>query len=353
MADATITELAASDLDEAAWFLARESTGADPTSDAAAAASARLRWLMLENPARLDDVPLGWVLRDDRGAIVGAMTCVPGRFAVNGHRFTALMSSNYYVSPSQRGVGLGIFLRYLKLGGRFPLYCTTAGGQSGPLWERFGGFAIADQDHEMLGVAGPGAVVEEAVWRRTGSRWLARAAGGSAVVLPRGAWRRAAGDAELEELSTVEAVTAIGLPESTEVVSTVRDRAYLHWRYFSHGAQHRAMFAYRRAGAARPSMVVVERVVRGHRGQIRGLTVSDLWGPLPPEDLPLLAGLLDAKYSRSYDMLVIRGQSPARQEALCRAGFVRRGFAAPVAWCIDRAGMLPTRDWYLVPADSE
>jgi hypothetical protein len=127
-------------------------------------------------------------------------------------------------------------------------------------------------------------------------------------VLPRGAWRRrVAADAELEELSTVEAVAAIGLPESTDVVSAVRDRAHIHWRYFSHGSRHRSVFAYRRADATGPSMIVVEPVVRGHRGQIRGLTVSDLWGPLAPEDLPILAGLLDTRYSQSYDMLVIRG----------------------------------------------
>lgn len=353
MADTVITELREADLEAAARFLARESSGVEPAAAAAAHAAARLRWLLLDNPARRDDVPLGWLLRDDAGEVVGAMTCVPQRFAIDGRRLTALMSADYYVSPSHRGPGLGIFLRYLRLGDRFPLYCTTAGAATGPLWARFGGAAIAGQDHELLGVAAPAAVIEEAVWRRSGSRWLARVAGGVAAAAPGGGWRRRpADDADLEPLTSADAAAAVVLQEPAGVLAAVRDRSFLHWRHFSRDAAARGVYAYRRAGAAGPSLVVVDRCMRGHRGQVRGLTVSDLWGPLDPQDLPTLAALLDSRYSGSYDTLTFRGQSPARQAALRRAGFVRRGFAAPLAWCIDRAGLLPTRDWYLVPADA-
>lgn len=353
MADTTITELAEPDLDEAARFLARESTGVEPSAEAAAFAADRLRWLMLDNPSRRDDVPLGWLMRSDHGAIVGAMTCIPQRFAVAGRRFTPLMSANYYVSPPHRGGGLGLFLRYLELGKRFPLFCTTAGPQSGPLWARFGGYAIADQDHEWLGIANVGPVAEEAVVRRTGSRWLGRVVGGTAALVPGGRWRRCAvAGARLEELATADEAAALDLPEVDGSLAAVRDRAFLHWRHFSHDAPQRGVFAYRRTRGSAPSLIVVDRGVRGHRGQIRSVTVADAYGPLEPEDLPIVAGLLEARCSGSYDTLVFRGQPAERQAALRRAGFVRRGFAAPVAWCIDRAGLLPTRDWYLVPADA-
>lgn len=354
MPDATITELTEADIDDAAVFLVRHSRGCEPSADSAVAACARLRWIMLANPARRDDVPLGWLLRDSRGSITGAMTCIPWRFVLDGRRFTALMSANYYVSQPYRGIGLGLFLRYIKLGSFFPLFCTTAGSQSGPLWARFGGYPIADQDHEMIGVATPRVVVEEAMWRCTGSRWLARGVGVAAATVPRSSWRRWTPiDARLEELVTVDAIDSLGLPAPAGVLTAVRDREFLHWRYFAHDAPLSAVFAYRRGGSVGPSLIAVDRAVRGHRGQIRGLTVSDVWGPLDPQDLLSLAALLDSRYSGTYDTLVFRGQTAERQAALRRAGFIRRAFAAPVAWCIDRAGLLPTRKWYLVPADAQ
>jgi hypothetical protein len=50
---------------------------------------------------------------------------------------------------------------------------------------------------------------------------------------------------------------------------------------------------------------------------------------------------------------VLRGMDEARQDMFCRLGFTRRQFDAPNGWFLDKSGFLPTRDWYLVPADGD
>jgi hypothetical protein len=52
-------------------------------------------------------------------------------------------------------------------------------------------------------------------------------------------------------------------------------------------------------------------------------------------------------------VIVFRGQPPERQEALRAAGLLHRALPRAVGVCIDRHGLLPTRSWYLVPADGD
>src|ERR1700676_3731539 len=66
----------------------------------------RLRWLVGDNPARLDEAPPGWVLRTRSGRIAGSMLCVPQRFASGHDTRTFLLSSGYYVEQPYRGLGL-------------------------------------------------------------------------------------------------------------------------------------------------------------------------------------------------------------------------------------------------------
>jgi hypothetical protein len=52
-------------------------------------------------------------------------------------------------------------------------------------------------------------------------------------------------------------------------------------------------------------------------------------------------------------VIVFRGQPAERQEVLGRAGFLRRPLPRSVGVCIDRHQLLPTRSWYLLPADGD
>jgi hypothetical protein len=62
---------------------------------------------------------------------------------------------------------------------------------------------------------------------------------------------------------------------------------------------------------------------------------------------------LAALYREQADVIVFRGQPPERQQVLAQAGFVRRALPRAVGVCIDKHGLLPTRSWYMVPADGD
>jgi hypothetical protein len=92
---------------------------------------------------------------------------------------------------------------------------------------------------------------------------------------------------------------------------------------------------------------------RGGRGQVRALMVLDYWGALPPGAIADVARQLAALYRERADVIVFRGQPAARQRVLREAGFVRRALPRAIGVCIDRHDLLPTRSWYMVPADGD
>ena len=62
-----LQEIAPFDLEDVARFISRVSGSKAPL----AAAVARLKWILLENPAREPGDPLGWLLRSATGDVVG------------------------------------------------------------------------------------------------------------------------------------------------------------------------------------------------------------------------------------------------------------------------------------------
>jgi hypothetical protein len=92
---------------------------------------------------------------------------------------------------------------------------------------------------------------------------------------------------------------------------------------------------------------------RGYRQQIVALHVLDVFGPSEPDSYATITKLLVHEYHRQIDVVVFRCLDPAGQQALRRIGFVRRPFAAPIAWCRDKFGFVPSKNWYFVPADGD
>jgi hypothetical protein len=86
---------------------------------------------------------------------------------------------------------------------------------------------------------------------------------------------------------------------------------------------------------------------------VRALMVLDYWGALPAAEIANAARQLAAAYRREADVIVFRGQPPERQQVLRAAGFLRRALPRAVGVCIDRHALLPTRSWYMVPADGD
>jgi hypothetical protein len=350
---AAIGQIEPSDIPDVAAFLERHQRAGDIPATGPLDPQRRLHWLLLENPARGDDIPLGWCIRDGDGRVAGAMLCVPLRVAAQGFAETALMSCKFFVDDIHRGLGIGLFMRYLKLGQRFPLLATSANAASGALLAQFGGYTIAGTDHTMLGVHRPAPLAEEWLHRRTQRRGLARILALPAR-LARGRMRtRAANDpgGELIPISGVDDLRALQLTPSADALAVVRDVTWCEWRYFSAGRGGYDLFRFRWDGEDR--LVVVNLIASGYRAQIRVLNVLDVWPPLAPQSARALAAVLGARYVNRFDAMWLRGQRTEVEEALHGAGFVSHGFPAPLGWCIDRAGMLRTREWYLMPAESE
>jgi len=342
------------ELPEVAEFLVGQINGRPATTEEAAWTRDQLRHLTLDNPAVQPDVPPGWLVRDQKGAIVGAMMCCAYPLNVGERRVVGLLSHRFYVDASARGAGVGIFMSFAALGRRFPLFCNTAGGLSVDLWKRFKAYQINDQDHEMLGSLRPSGLVEELIMRRTRLAPLARAAGMVAMLVPgaiSGFRARAAGGA-LDVVSNPAQAASL-VPHAPEgIVTGARDEASLRWRYFIGPATgSMQVLAYSHKGGR--ALVVVDSSRRGHRSQIRSLTVADIRGTLGAGGLVALASTLAAKHKGLIDVITFRGLGPCQQHDLAAAGFRHRLLPAPTAWCIDKPNLLGTTAWGLVPGDNE
>jgi hypothetical protein len=346
-----VEELCDGDLEPLAAFYRAQ--GALPGGEDAALGYQvpHLRWFLFANPARPRDVPRGWIARDGAGRIVGAKLCSPQRFRCRGSEFVLLHGGGYYVDCDHRGRGLGLLRRYLELGDRYSHFVTTANEASGAVYERCGGYPIAGSDHELIGVVRWAPIVEEWLGRRFGRPGLARLAAQAAALVPGRIRGRARG---LEPIAAIDLQRlAIADPlEHAAHLTAVRDPEFLRWRYYEGPDATRELYVFEGSRGG-PTLVGVNRRPRGQRARIRALMVLDLWGGLPADETPDLARELAARFAGEIDLVVFRGLSAERERALRAAGFLRRDFARPIGVCIDHAGRLPTREWYLVPADGD
>ena len=114
-----------------------------------------------------------------------------------------------------------------------------------------------------------------------------------------------------------------------------------------------AAFAFRSREPDRQVVVTVNQRTRGYRDQIKTLNVLDVYPEVPADEYLRIVGALIDRYRKTVDAIVLRSQNPSQQKSICERGFQRRSFDAPTGWFLDKAGLLPTHDWYPVPADGD
>lgn len=343
-------EIAPSDLEEVVRFILRMSG----SHTALPLALARLSWILLENPARVTGDPLGWLLRESSGQIVGCMCCAPQTFCFDQVPFTLMMANSFYVDDEYRGSGTSIFLKYLQLGRRYPLFVSSASPAVAAMWQRLGGYPLGNSDQEVFSVVRWPPVVAEIVYRKTASNHLAQFASTLASPwLRAGQLVRADAPDELLPLDSPEDVAGICAEHHSEKITNCRDLPYLRWRFFSKVEPLTRVFAFRPRGGKKQFMVAVRLQARGYRNQITALHILDIWGE-PDATISLaIAGRLVREYREQIDMLIFRCLNPSHLQALTAHGFRVRSFEAPIAWCIDKHGLLPSNAWYFVPADGD
>jgi len=209
-------------------------------------------------------------------------------------------------------------------------------------------------DHTMLGIRRPRPLVEEWLFRKTCRPAIARFLSMPAAMAPSrklARLRDEVGKSELRRLQNADQIAEMHLPPATNALSVVRDRDYFHWRYFS-GARENHVYRFHRKDD-QDRLVIVEEIRSGYRGQIRVLNVLDIWPPVTSESAVTLVASLVDKYRCRFDTIWLRGQSAVAEDALRTLGFVQHQFPAPLGWFIDKGDRLPTKEWYLMPGESE
>ena len=319
-----------------------------------------LRWFLLENPARDKHGPLGCGLRSAQGELVGCILYAPQTFRFQQQTLTIGGSSCFYVDERYRGSGGLVFLRFSELGKKLPLFGNSANADAAKLWKARGAVPIPYSDHELFGILRWEGVTEEALVRRSAPKTLARVTSRPAALLVRPFKRLKleAGRPEyLAPLTSAEQVMQLPIhdsaPELTTKLTANRDLGYIRWRYFSGRDATAAVFAFRSPQAEPGVLLSVNQRPRGHRGQIRTLNVLDIYPAMTAEVCVSIVAALVERYRDAVDAIVLRGMDEARQDIFRRLGFIRRQFDAPNGWLLDKSGLLPTRDWYMVPADGD
>jgi hypothetical protein len=350
---ASAGEITEAEIPQVAEFLARQVPVGEATTANPLPPVDRLRWLLLENPARSAEVPFGWRIMSEGGAVVGAAICTPMRIHSRNVELTALMFSKFYVDVSYRGMGLGLLMRFIRLGRRYPLFCTSTNAVAGAMFEKLGALPINGLDHTMLGIACPGPLLEEWIYRRSHLKSAARIVSIGTGFLPGRIRRltRGSSAAALVPVSRVDELSALATSPANDVTAVIRDRDYLHWRYF---AGQRDKDVYRFTYPDEPDrLIVVNQTRAGHRGQIRVLNVLDVWPPTSADSAPALCAALSLRYAKQFDTIWLRSQPPAAEDSLRACGFIRRTFPAQLGWYIDSQNRFPTKNWYVMPGESE
>jgi hypothetical protein len=339
----------AKDIVEVANFIAVQS---GRTRDSV---EAHLRWFLLENPARQSQDPLGFGLRA-ANQLVGCILCSPQAFRFENKTILLMGSSSFYVDDRHRGHGGRIFLQYCRLAKQWPLFGTSANPEAAALWKAAGASSMPYSDRELFGVLRWPPVVEEFVHRRSSNRVLARLAGSpisqfAAFVRP--LQIDAVAPEALQLLTSAEQANDLPVHHPSAKLTSLRDLPYIRWRYFSGRDATTAAFSFRSRTPDQEILITVNQRVRGYRGQINTLNVLDVYPEVPPEEWLRIVGALAAYYRKTVDAIVLRSQDPDRQKILRQRGFQYRQFDAPIGWLLDKTNLLPTKDWYPVPADGD
>jgi hypothetical protein len=345
---AELVAILENDIPEVASFIASQSGKIRETVET------HLRWFLLENPARQPEHPLGFGLRSG-DQLVGCILCSPQVFRLENEKILLMGSSSFYVNDRHRGQGGRIFLQYCRIGNQRPLFGTSANAEASALWKAAGASPIPYSDGELFGVLRWPPVVEEVAHRWYSSRVLSRLAG-SPISNRAGLVRPLKIDCDsshaLHLLTSPEQVNDLPVHHSSAKLTAMRDLPYIRWRYFSGRDATAAVFAFR-SRQDREILVTVNQRPRGYRGQINTLNVLDVYPEASPEEWLRIVGALIARYRKMVDAVVLRSQDPVRQKTFCESGFQRRMFDAPNGWFLDKARLLPSHDWYPVPADGD
>ena len=108
----------------------------------------KLTWRLLDNPHRLDQVPLGQCVRGENGAILGVHLQHPTRFLLGDKRLVGLCSGDFFIDPMARIQGFFMFRQFLHAPHVDFCYALTCNANSSKLWQTQRVPAVPDCQYE-------------------------------------------------------------------------------------------------------------------------------------------------------------------------------------------------------------
>lgn len=201
----------------------------------------------LNNPARTPDHPLGWIIECPKEGVVGFVGLIPIRIQISGKEILGGGTSSFAVLPEYRVYSLALLKKVLGWGEKHFLLDTTSSPVGNQLHQKlkvgFNKIPIKKLDYYMLWVMRPEVFVRWALSRSSWQRWLTVVdLKPFSFLLTAAAIVRFARHRTLhfeEARFPVEQLTVFtdefsrfwSDHKDQYGVTTVRDQAFLQWRY--------------------------------------------------------------------------------------------------------------------------
>lgn len=139
-----------------------------PGDDDALVWAQRFRWWWDDNPFCQESSPKGFVLRDDRGSIVGFNGMIPFEYEVNGEIVPSLVTTTFFVRESHRSAVMGLLTRQRSLARRFHMIDGSPSPEMRQLLGRLGYERSGERYQYFFPLSSLGGSVSSAVLRGFG-----------------------------------------------------------------------------------------------------------------------------------------------------------------------------------------
>ncbi|MCA8974337.1 MAG: GNAT family N-acetyltransferase [Planctomycetes bacterium] len=285
---------------------------------------ARRRWAFADNPARIDGVPSAWIA-ELNGEIVGTYGMMPARVFLDGVATAAICGVDFCVAPELRGRGLGRRLTGAMVetaGSRFRFITSPTAATTALMKERGAGVVDAASEGALFAKGPP--------------------FDGSPAV----------DGIEVRPMTSFgpecDAFAARLAPHHRFV--TVRDAAYLRWRYLGDPFIEHAVFGAFAADGSLRGLAALSESPTEPQGYVAELAVT-------PDDgacaRALLASLFGAARERGLQALFALERRRSLQPVLTDLGFHAMPHGAPEPVLMLREGTADPGDWLLSPGDGD
>ena len=293
---------------------------------------AHLKHRLANNPARIEDVPLGLCVRNPDGEIVGTNLLYPWRFRHGDDVLLGLGSGALFVDPTARMQGFMLFRRFLGMKQGDFWYATTCNSNSAPLWAKSRGTAVAASSYEFLFPINVGKLAEEFALRKGLAPPIASLASFiTNLANPVVRLRSVASGLDIERTADWDKVADIA--ETNRDPSHVvcdRSATYLKWRYGGSQDETSGPHVYVfETNRDRHGWFSIEWSQRGKARQIRTASLLDWTIPSGYDFNHVAAAALNVARAGQSDLFSIPGRNDI-SDTVARS--FKRHLAAPRAY---------------------